>query len=150
MSTKTKWNGMEYEVLTDSSNGVNSVGAFVSLDAPGAGPPRHIHHDADESFYILSGEVDFWIDGTTIHAQAGQFLTVPKGTEHAFRIVGERPARMLTVMTPGGFEGFFAEVAAANLRIPEDLPRISEIGKAYHLSFTGPPMGAPVVEGAQA
>ncbi|MGP6087853.1 cupin domain-containing protein [Antarctobacter jejuensis] len=150
MSIKTKWNGMEYEVLTDRNSGVTSIGAFVSLDAPGAGPPRHIHHDADESFYILSGEVDFWIAGKTIPAQAGQMLTVPRGTEHAFLIVGERPARMLTILTPGGFEHFFSDVAAENLRISEDLPRISEIGKDYHLSFTGPPMAAPATEGARA
>lgn len=142
MGTKITWTGMEYDILLDARSGSRSIGAFVGLDAPGAGPPRHIHHDADESFYILSGEVEFWVAGKTIFAQAGEMLTVPRGTEHCFRIIGDAPARMLTIMTPGGFESFFVDVARENLRIPEDMQRISEIGTKYDLEFTGPPIGA--------
>lgn len=149
MSTKTKWNGMDYEILlSPAEGGVASIGAFVSQDAPGAGPPRHIHQDADETFYVLSGDVDFWVAGRTVSAGPGSMLTVPRGTEHAFRIGGDQPARMLTLMTPGGFERFFAAVAAERLRIPEDLDRIAEIGHAYQLSFTGPPLGQEATDRA--
>jgi oxalate decarboxylase/phosphoglucose isomerase-like protein (cupin superfamily) len=86
--------------------------------------------------------VEFWVAGKTIFAQAGEMLTVPRGTEHCFRIIGDAPARMLTIMTPGGFESFFVDVARENLRIPEDMQRISEIGTKYDLEFTGPPIGA--------
>jgi len=48
---------------------------------------------------------------------------------------------MLTIMTPGGFEQFFVEVASENLRIPQDMVRISEIGVKYDLEFTGSPLG---------
>ena len=140
MSQKVTWNGMDYEILLNAKEGVSSIGSFVSMDAPGSGPPRHIHHDADESFFVLSGEVEFWVAGETIFAHAGMMLTVPKGTEHCFRIIGANPARMLTIMTPGGFEGFFGAVAKENLRIPEDMQRIAEIGTQYNLSFTGPPL----------
>lgn len=121
MGTKITWTGMEYDILLDARSGSASIGAFVGLDAPGAGPPRHIHHDADESFYILSGEVEFWVAGKTIFAQAGEMLTVPRGTEHCFRIIGDAPARMLTIMTPGGFESFFVDVARARASQPDRL-----------------------------
>jgi len=92
-------------------------------------------------FFILAGEVEFWVAGETRYAKAGEMLMVPKGTEHCFRIIGDAPARMLTIMTPGGFEQFFVEVASENLRIPQDMVRISEIGVKYDLEFTGPPLG---------
>lgn len=142
MSKKAMWNGNTYEVLLDAREGISSVGAFISMDPAGSGPPRHIHHDADESFFVLSGEVEFWVGGETIFAQAGSMMTVPRGTEHCFRVIGADPARMLTVMTPGGFESFFLEVAKENLILPQDMPRIAEIGERYHLTFTGPPLGA--------
>jgi len=49
---------------------------------------------------------------------------------------------MLTVMTPGGFEGFFAEMAERNCRIPDDMDQIAAIGARFGLTFTGPPLGA--------
>ena len=141
MTTATNWNGMDYTILLSGEGSPQSIGAFASLDDAGKGPPRHIHHDADESFYILAGEVEFWVAGETRYAKAGEMLMVPKGTEHCFRIIGDTPARMLTIMTPGGFEQFFVEVASENLRIPQDMVRISEIGVKYDLEFTGSPLG---------
>ncbi len=142
MGTKGTWNGVEHEILLDSRQGISSIGSFISTTNPGGGPPRHIHHDADESFFILSGEVEFWIAGETIFAHAGDMLTVPQGVEHAYRVIGENPARKLSIYTPGGFENFFTEMANLNLRIPQDMQRIIEIGERYNLTFTGPPLGA--------
>jgi hypothetical protein len=72
----------------------------------------------------------------------GDIAFVAKGQEHTFRVVGEMAARMLTVMTPGGFEGFFVEMAKDQYQIPQDLPKIAAIGSGYNLEFTGPPLGA--------
>jgi hypothetical protein len=44
----------------------------------------------------------------------------------------------VAVVTPGGFEGFFGDVAADALAIPADLPRITEIAAGYGLEFVGP------------
>lgn len=141
MTKTVQWNGMDYTILTDRETTPASIGAFISMDEPGSGPPRHIHHDSDESFYVLNGELEFWVAGEISFASAGQFLTVPRGIEHCFRIIGDQPARMMTIMTPGGFEQFFVEVASENLSPPQDMARISEIGRKYNLEFTGPPLG---------
>lgn len=137
-----QWLGTTYRISLTAEQTQARVGIFESLDQPGYGPPRHIHNREDETFHIQSGEVEFWMDGQRRLEGPGSVVFVPRGTEHTFRVVGDLPARMLTIMTPGGFEGFFAEMAEHNCRIPEDMDRVAAIGTRFGLTFTGPPLGA--------
>ena len=144
-----EWLGVQYRTIlkTAASNGVLSVTDSVS--PPGSGPPRHVHHDADETFVLLTGDSEFLLDGNRFTRGPGQTVFIPRGKEHTFRIVGEIPARHLIILTPGGFEGFFAEMAEKNLRIPEDMPEIEDAAARYQLSFTGPPLGPEEMETVQ-
>ena len=135
-----KWLGTVYKTLLSAAQTGGNLGMFESVDQPGYGPPRHIHHQEDETFFVLSGEVSFWIAGQTKALGPSEAAFIPRGIEHTFRILGTLPARMLTIMTPGGFDGFFAEMEQNNLRIPEDMEKISAVGDRYHLTFTGPPL----------
>lgn len=132
------WRDTMYRILLPAHATGGRQSIVDSVTDPGGGPPRHVLHDADESFVLLSGDVDFWLNGTRFAKAPGQIVFVPKGTEHTFQVVGSRPARMLTILTPGGCEGFFAEMAAGAFRIPQDMTQIVTIAARYHLSFTGP------------
>lgn len=134
------WNGVIYRIVLPAAQSGNQLGIFQTEDFPGYGPPRHIHHDADESFVVLEGEVEFHLDGVATTCRSGDAIFVPRGTHHTFCVRGNLPARMLTVMTPGGFEGFFREMAAGAYRIPQDMAQISAIAARYHMEFTGPPL----------
>jgi len=79
---------------------------------PQVGPPPHIHHTQDETFYVLEGEMEFVTEErtTTTRATAGSFVHIPKGMLRAYKNVGNGPARAIVLFTPGGFEGFFEEM----------------------------------------
>jgi quercetin dioxygenase-like cupin family protein len=134
------WNGVTYRILVPAAATEGRLGIFESEDHPGYGPPRHIHNDADETFVVLEGEVEFLLNGVARHCSPRDTVFVPRGTEHTFCVRGTAPARMLTVMTPGGFEGFFRDMAQGAYRIPQDMPRIAAIAATYQLEFTGPPL----------
>jgi quercetin dioxygenase-like cupin family protein len=76
----------------------------------GAAPPVHIHHDADETFYVLEGEVTIFVGDERFECTAGDFVLGPRGISHAFLVKSER-AEMLVTFSPAGIDGFFAEVA---------------------------------------
>ena len=89
-------------------------GCFIveGVAALGGGPPPHIHHFEDESFYILEGTATFRAGGQTIHAKPGDFIHIPRGTVHSLRNDGDVPARALIVISPAGPTGmqqFFEE-----------------------------------------
>ena len=68
---------------------------------PAAGD--HIHEAADETFYILEGEATFFVEDQPIKATAGSFVSIPRGTKHAFQI-DSKTARLLNTYVPAGFE----------------------------------------------
>jgi mannose-6-phosphate isomerase-like protein (cupin superfamily) len=64
----------------------------------------HVHHFEDEGFYILEGEMTFYVGDETIKARPGSFLFGPKDIPHAFS-VDSGPARLLFILSPAGMEG---------------------------------------------
>lgn len=140
--TTVSWLNSTYKILLTPQESDGHLGIFESVSAPNSGPPRHIHHKEDETFYILQGEVLFWVDGETFTKGPGDVAFVPRGKEHTFHVVGTEPARLLTMVTPGGFEGFFPKMARGGYRIPDDMPVVAEIAGSYNLEFTGPPLKA--------
>ena len=93
--------------------GQNTQGQYALFEIicnPEVGPPPHIHGREDEAFYLLEGEVEFYLDDQTILATSGTFLHSPKGQKHSFKNIGTTQARMLSWVTPAGLEMFFAEV----------------------------------------
>lgn len=135
-----EWNDATYQVVLDADDADGRSGMFrVETNQPG-GPPMHIHDDADEYFYVLRGSVRFQVDGQVLRLEPGAVAFVPRGAEHSYRIETQDGGQMLTIVVPGGFEHFFEAVAAEDLMVPEDMPRISEIAERFHLRFTGPPL----------
>ena len=136
------WQNSTYRILLTAEMTGGRLGMFEAVAAPEAGPPRHIHRNEDEIFYILSGEAIFWLDGEVRNAGPGDVIFAPRGKPHTFHVVGPNPARWLTMLTPGGTEAFFAEMAAQNYHIPRDLADVSRVAAGYGLEFVGPPLKA--------
>ena len=118
------------------------VSIVDSVNPSGSGPPRHVHEREDEAFVLLSSECEFWLEGQTFTRRAGESVFIPRGREDTFRVVGSDPCRHLLILTPGGFEGFFADMAQGGFRIPEDMERIVACAARHSLRVTGPPLGA--------
>jgi mannose-6-phosphate isomerase-like protein (cupin superfamily) len=81
------------------------------LPARWAGPPLH-HHDFDETFYVLDGELTFQVRDERLTAGPGELAFAPRGVPHTLANHSDAPARYLLVCTPAGFERYFARMAA--------------------------------------
>ncbi|MBF9032736.1 cupin domain-containing protein [Rhodobacterales bacterium HKCCE2091] len=134
------WNGTTYRPLLSTAETGGSLSITDSITPAWSGPPRHIHHDADEIFYLIEGDVEFWLEGETFTRGPGSAVFIPRGREHTYRATA-LASRHLVILTPGGFEGFFAEMAEGQFRIPEDMGEIEQSAARHHLTFTGPPLG---------
>ena len=141
-----EWMGTTYRILLGAADTGGKVAIFESVTPSGEGPPLHKHGDADEAFVVLSGDVEFWVDGTRTTCGPGQAAFVARGREHSFRVCSENPARMFTMLSPGGLEEFFREMAVAGYRLPQDMGRVLPIAGKFHLEFTGPPLSGMKTE----
>lgn len=137
-----EWLGVKYKTILKPEDTGGAMSIIDSLSPLGSGPPRHVHEREDEAFILMSGACEFWLEGESFVRQAGATVFIPRGREHTFRVVGDAPCRHFVILTPGGFEGFFSDMAAGQFRIPQDMGPISESAARHHLRFTGPPLGA--------
>ena len=120
--------------------------AIEHLGPRGAGSPLHVHRREDEWFYVLEGEVTFWVGGRVVDAPAGAFVYGPRDVPHTF-IVASEQARFLLVTEPAGFDAFFraASEPAARLEIPPaateppDIAGLSALAALYGVEILGPP-----------
>lgn len=133
-----EWLGVTYRTILGPAGSGGAMSIVDTFSPAGSGPPRHVHHAEDEAFVLLSGEVEFWVAGRTFRRGPGGTAFVPRGTEHTFKALSD--ARKLVILTPGGFESFFEEMARGAFRIPEDMPAVVESGTRHNLAFTGPPL----------
>ena len=73
----------------------------------GASAAPHAHECYEETFYILSGELEVLLGESTQSASSGDFIRVPEKTRHGFTNQSEDKVHMLVVLTPGGMEELF-------------------------------------------
>ena len=127
---------VEMNVLVEPGR-AEGFAVFVSTFPPlGGGPPSHHHDSYDEAFYVLSGEMEFRVDGVTARVPAGSMAWVPRSATHGFRNPCTEPARMLVVTTPDAVDLI--------IRMPEGLcnPDAMQALFAEHDSqIDGPPLG---------
>ena len=136
------WGGTEFHIVLDAEGTEGKMGMFA-IHAPGpGGPGMHVHEDADEAIYVIEGAAEFARNDERVTLGSGDAVFIPQGAEHTFHVTGENGARLLVVVAPGGFEGFFEAMVAEDLKIPEDMERIIEVSKGFGQVFTGPPLAA--------
>jgi len=117
------------------------VSAVESHDVPGGGPPPHIHSREDETFQVLEGEYEFTVDGKSFVAKKGATIFAPRGIAHTYRYLGQVPGRLMCLITPSGFEGFFEAIGALAPEQQQDIPRVITIAKEFGLEILPPPQG---------
>lgn len=98
--------GCLFTVLADAQETGGRFGLVESLSPKGTEPPRHVHSREDEAFYLLEGEITFYVGEETHEATPGTFVSAPRGVPHSYTFETEE-IRMLVLLAPGGFEEFF-------------------------------------------
>ncbi len=126
--------GVDYK-LDEQQTG----GSFSLIEHPiGAGilAPPHIHTREDEFSYVLEGEIGARIGDEVVHATAGCYVMKPRNIWHTFWNPGRRPARIIEIISPSGFEKFFEELAAMTQEGPPTPEALGRLASMYGLTFS--------------
>ena len=124
---------------------------LVEIVVPaGLGSPWHVHPEEDEWFYVLEGQLTFWVGDTRLSLTPGSFAFGPKGVPHTFYAEGGG-ARALVGFAPMQFEGFQREVGEPApervlpppLEGPPDVARLIPIASRNGFEILGPPGPPP-------
>jgi quercetin dioxygenase-like cupin family protein len=135
-----------YRFLVTGAETDGKYALFEAYVSPGGGPPPHVHSREEEGFFILEGEIVFYLGEERIVATKGMFANMPVGTPHRFKNESNAPAKMLILVAPSGLENMFAEtgvtVAAGTTEaLPptqEEIERLISIAPRYGITLLLP------------
>ena len=80
------------------------------LSARALAAPLHRHTREDEYSYVLEGSVGALLGDDVVIGKPGDLIFKPRDQWHTFWNAGDEPARILEIISPAGFERFFAEL----------------------------------------
>ena len=124
----------------------NPGGLFVmeGTQTKRGGPPRHVHYEQDEYFYILEGRYMFEVGGDRFEVGPGDSLFGPRRLPHTFMFTGEGRGRMLIAYQPAGkMEAFFTALAARpGIPEPEEL---KDLFARHGMEITGAPLALSLI-----
>jgi quercetin dioxygenase-like cupin family protein len=120
--------GIVGDTYTLLLTGEQTGGHYSLIDMhipPGGGPPPH-RHDFEESFTLLTGELQATFRGQTITVHAGETIHIPANAPHQFRNVSSESVRLLCICSPAGQENMFIELGVPVPTRTTPPPQLSE------------------------
>ena len=144
------WLG-ELAIIHASGKETNDRYTMIELYATKEGEgPWHVHHHEDEAFFIIEGEMTFYIGDKVIKAKAGDYVMGPKDIPHMYTVDSPGHVRLLMIFSPSGFEGFVraTSVPATSLVPPPpetvniDFNQVVDLAAQYGAEFVEPPTNA--------
>ena len=95
-----------------------------------------MHANEDEIVYVLDGTYEVSLGDERRTVSAGGCAILPRGIPHGFRNVGQTSGRFLCVVTPGGLEEYFLEIARCSP--PPSPAQMVGMAKSYGLTLLPP------------
>ena len=97
--------------------------------------PMHVHEREDEYSFVLSGRMGAQVGDEVVEAGPGELVFKPRGTWHAFWSACDEETRVLELISPGEFAGYFQELAPVVAAENPDFAKIGEIQARYALTM---------------
>ena len=126
------------------------------MSARALAAPLHRHTREDEYSYVLQGRMGALLGEDVILGGPGDLIFKPRNQWHTFWNAGDEPARILEIISPAGFEKFFAELVAlggiagaapqivgalcARYGLEMDPPSVPGLIERFGLRFPGVPV----------
>ena len=120
-------------------DGAQSDGGFALVEHPmsarALAAPLHRHTREDEYSYVIEGRMGALLGEDVLDAGPGDLVHKPRGEWHTFWNAGDQPCRVLEIIAPSGFEGFFADLLDLGGVAEADPQRLGELCARYALEM---------------
>jgi mannose-6-phosphate isomerase-like protein (cupin superfamily) len=118
---------------SDSGGGFSLVEHPMSAHALAA--PLHRHTREDEYSYVVEGRVGALLGDEVVFGAPGDLIFKPRNQWHTFWNEGDEPARLLEIISPAGFEKFFAELVELGGVTRADAGKLRALSERYGLEM---------------
>lgn len=135
-----------HKLRRHDASGDFDMGVFET-PAGAQGPPPHLHGSYQETFLILEGEMEFFIDGEIKTLTSGESMDVPTGTLHTFNNKSDQTCKWVNIHSPKGFFRFFEEMGVPDTEEgarhksvqPEIIEKVITMASDFDMTIPPPP-----------
>jgi mannose-6-phosphate isomerase-like protein (cupin superfamily) len=128
---------IDFKVSTSDTNG--GFFGLENTDAFKGGPPRHLHHEQEEWFYVVESYYVVEIGDERYRLGPGDSVLAPRKAPHVWAHIGEGTGRLIVAFQPAGeMEAFFGELAKVD-GAPQPA-ELRELFRSHGMQVTGPPL----------
>jgi mannose-6-phosphate isomerase-like protein (cupin superfamily) len=97
--------------------------------------PLHRHTREDEYSFVLEGRMGALLGDEVVTADVGELVFKPRAQWHTFWNAGDEPCRILEIISPAGFEQFFAELVDLGGVTRAEPQALAELSARYELEM---------------
>jgi mannose-6-phosphate isomerase-like protein (cupin superfamily) len=126
--------GVRFMIDGDTTDGGFSL-VEHPMSAHALAAPLHRHQREDEYSYVLEGRMGALLGDDVLDAGPGDLVFKPRGQWHTFWNAGDDPCRILEIIAPAGFEGFFAELVDLGGVVHADPATLGALCERYALEM---------------
>jgi quercetin dioxygenase-like cupin family protein len=105
------------------------------MSARALAAPLHRHTREDEYSYVVQGRVGALLGDEVLIGGPGDLIFKPRNQWHTFWNAGDEPARLLEIISPAGFERFFAKLVDLGGVTQADPQTLAELCASYELEM---------------
>lgn len=128
---------IDLKVVGGQTNGGLLI--LEQIDDRKGGPPRHVHLNQDEWFYVIQGKYVVEVGDSRFELGPGDSLLAPRGVPHVWAHVGDGTGRMLVEFHPAGLmEAFFVQATQISTVAPG--PEMAKLFSEHGMQVMGPPL----------
>lgn len=105
------------------------------MSAHALAAPMHRHAREDEYSYVLEGSIGALLGDAVVIGRPGDLIFKPRNQWHTFWNAGDKPARILEIIAPAGFEKFFRELVDLGGVMKAESQALAELCSRYELEM---------------
>jgi quercetin dioxygenase-like cupin family protein len=124
--------GITFKIKGESTGGLFSI-VEHPLAPRALGAPMHRHKNEDECSFVIEGRIGAKLGDEVVEAGPGDYIFKPRGQWHTFWNAGDEPARFIEIITPAGFEDYFAELPSCFAGGAPDFGRLQWLASRFDL-----------------
>ncbi|UJR19548.1 hypothetical protein I4U23_022678 [Adineta vaga] len=99
-----------YKIIVRGNQTANQFTIVEGIVYMNEGAGNHFHMREDETFFIINGTLQFYVNGDQFCAQAGTTVYIPRNASQSVRNLNSKPVHIQILFAPSGIENYLEKI----------------------------------------
>ena len=127
-----------YRIIVRGNQTNDKFTIIEGLVYAGEGAGNHIHANEDETFFIVNGTMQFYVNGDQFCASAGTTVYIPRNATQSVRNVNSKPVHIQITFAPSSIEKYLEEITPIYDTQPVNTTEATQIALKYGITNLDP------------